>query len=91
MCFVFSKQPSHRDGSFEYPQHMFWLRNKKNNFQLHTLIWGPDLKLKHPLCYVFRQQEEMQHAVQNLGNTYTDDQINQLAQRHFENSQVFGA
>ena len=19
---------------------MFWLRNKKNNFQLHTLIWG---------------------------------------------------
>ena len=29
------------DGSFEYPQHIFWLRNKKNNFQLHTLIWGP--------------------------------------------------
>ena len=21
--------------------HMFWLRDKKNNFQLHTLIWGP--------------------------------------------------
>ena len=20
---------------------MFWLRNKKNNFQLRTLIWGP--------------------------------------------------
>ena len=20
---------------------MFWLRNKKNNFQLHTPIWGP--------------------------------------------------
>ena len=29
------------DGSFEYPQHMFWLRNKKNNFQLHILIWRP--------------------------------------------------
>ena len=42
MCFGCSKEPSHRDGSFEYPQHMFWLRNKKNNFQLHTLIWGPD-------------------------------------------------
>ena len=27
-----SKEPSHRDGSFEYPQHMFWLRNKKINF-----------------------------------------------------------
>ena len=28
MCFGCSKEPSHRDGSFEYPQHMFWLRNK---------------------------------------------------------------
>ena len=40
MCFVCSKEPSQRDGSFEYPQHMFWLRNKKNNFQLRALIWG---------------------------------------------------
>ena len=40
MCFGCSKEPSHRDGSFEHPQHMFWLRNKKNNFQLRTLIWG---------------------------------------------------
>ena len=40
--FGFSKEQSHRDDSFEYPQHMFWLRNKKNNFQLLTLIWGPD-------------------------------------------------
>ena len=32
MCFVCSKEPSHRDGSFEYPQHMYWLRNKKINF-----------------------------------------------------------
>ena len=42
MCFGCSKEPSHRDGSFEYPQHMFWLGNKKINFQLPTLIWGPD-------------------------------------------------
>ena len=41
MCFGCSKEPSHRDSSFEYPQHMFWLRNKKNNLLLHTLIWGP--------------------------------------------------
>ena len=41
MCFWCSKEPSHRDGSFEYPQHMFWLRNKKNDFQSRTLIWGP--------------------------------------------------
>ena len=41
MCFGCSKEPSHLDGSFEYPQHMFWLRNKKNNLQLSTLTWGP--------------------------------------------------
>ena len=27
-----SKEPSHQDGSFEYPQHVFWLRNKKKSF-----------------------------------------------------------
>ena len=32
MCFGCSKEPSHRDGSFEYPQHMFWLRNEKMIF-----------------------------------------------------------
>ena len=28
ICFGCSKELSHRDGSFEYPQHLFWLRNK---------------------------------------------------------------
>ena len=32
ICFGCSKEPSHRDGSFEFPQHMFWLRNKKMKF-----------------------------------------------------------
>ena len=52
MCFGCSKEPSHREGSFEYPQHMFWLSNNKNNFQMHSLIWGPDFLtqlLKHIL------------------------------------------
>ena len=26
MCFGCSKEPSHQDDSFEYPQHMFWLK-----------------------------------------------------------------
>ena len=45
MCFGCSKEPSHRGGSFEYPQHMFWLRNKKKKFLLRTLIVGsgPDV------------------------------------------------
>ena len=45
-----SKEPSHRDGSFEYPQNMFWLRNKKINFQLRNLIWGPVVKFR-TLCF----------------------------------------
>ena len=40
MCFGCSKEPSHRDGFFEYPQHVFWLGKKKNNFQLHSSIWA---------------------------------------------------
>ena len=36
MCFGCSKEPSHRDVSFEYRQ-----QNKKTNFQLRALIWGP--------------------------------------------------
>ena len=32
ISFVCSKELSYCDGSFEYPKHMFWLRNKKNNF-----------------------------------------------------------
>ena len=38
ICFGCSKVPSHWDGSFEYPQHVFWLRKKKINFSVHTLI-----------------------------------------------------
>ena len=30
MCFGRSKEPSHRDGSFEYPKYMLWPRNEKN-------------------------------------------------------------
>ena len=32
MCFGCSKEPPYWDGSFEYPQYMFWLRNKKKYF-----------------------------------------------------------
>ena len=32
ICFGCSKELSHRDDTFEYPQHMFWLRSKKINF-----------------------------------------------------------
>ena len=38
MCFWCSK-----DGSFKYPQHMFWMRNKENSFTIRTLIWRPEI------------------------------------------------
>ena len=51
MCFGCSKELSHRDGSFEYPQHMFLLRNKKNYFQLRTHIWGPEYPARDLLSF----------------------------------------
>ena len=38
ICFWCSKEPSQRDGSFEYPQHMFWLKKKENDFFWYTLL-----------------------------------------------------
>ena len=43
MCFGCTKEPSHLDGSFEYPQYMFWMRNKENNFPIRTLISRPEI------------------------------------------------
>ena len=41
-CFGGSKEPSQWDGSFEYPQHIFWLRNKKISFLFCTLNERPE-------------------------------------------------
>ena len=41
MCFGCSKELSDQDGSFEYPQHMFWLSNKKYSF--HFALLSGDL------------------------------------------------
>ena len=50
MCFGCLKEPSQRDGSFEYPQHMFWMRNKENNFPISTLIWRPAIFNGEQVC-----------------------------------------
>ena len=39
MCFGLSKEPSHGNGSFEYPQHMFGLGKREMNFK-YTLFSG---------------------------------------------------
>ena len=43
MCFKCSKEPSHRDGSFEY----VLVEKYKNNFQLCTLFSGSELQDAH--------------------------------------------
>ena len=48
ICFGRSKEPSHRDGSFEYPQHMFWLRNKKIIFSFALLSGGLVMPISIP-------------------------------------------
>ena len=47
ICFGCSKEPSHRGGigSFEYAKHMFWLKNKKNNFWYALLTKGLDMDI----------------------------------------------
>ena len=42
MCFGCSKEPSQRDGSFDYPQHMLWMRNKIK-FQYLVISGGLNL------------------------------------------------
>ena len=67
MCFGCSKEPSHRDGSFEYSQHMFWLRNKKNTFQLRTLVWGP----AHRQADIRVIENVQRRAARYVNNDYT--------------------
>ena len=42
ISFGCSKEPSHHNRSFEYQQHMFWLRNKKIVFRYAfiTILWS---------------------------------------------------
>ena len=49
ICFGCSKEPYQREGSFEYPQQMIWLRNKKIKFSLSTVILGVELYSIAPL------------------------------------------
>ena len=62
ICFGCSKEPSHWDGSFEYPQHMFWLWNKKIIFDYTLVTRGLILSLLNPfkqngLSYAYKKDE----------------------------------
>ena len=53
---------------------MFWLRNKKNNFQLSTRIWGPALsdsaQLDQPVTGDPQQSDRDQHCYINTAFTH---------------------
>ena len=53
--------------SFEYPQNMFWMRNKENSFPICTLIWRPEKDFKTFSYFVHRQDEKRIHVNRNHG------------------------
>ena len=61
MCFGCSKEPSHWDGSFEYPQHMFWMRNKENSFRYALLSDGLLVSLQGNLSWFLRWKIQYRH------------------------------
>ena len=63
MFFWCSKERSHGDGSFEYPQHMFWLRNKKIIFS-YTLLSGGLGGLDLPLSKFTPSSAHQQNTIE---------------------------
>ena len=49
---VLGTQKNRLNGSFEYPIHMLWLRNKKIIFRYALLSW--DLGLGNVVCLLYR-------------------------------------
>ena len=58
-----SKEPSHWDNSFEYPQHMFWLKNKKSIFLGYKL-------LTKGLTYAVSEGLDMPSHVRSLATAF---------------------
>ena len=50
ICFRCSKEPHHCEDSFEHPQYMFWVKNKKINFNYTLLSGGQVPRLKKNSC-----------------------------------------
>ena len=68
LCFGCSKEPSHWDGSFEHSQHMFWMRNKKPIFLLHTLNLSPGTK-SFLTCHILASFTDYQFGKRKLLGT----------------------
>ncbi|KAK6170121.1 hypothetical protein SNE40_018593 [Patella caerulea] len=55
---------------------------------VEDIITNRDADLQH---LDSKQHEEMEEALANVGTKYTDEDINQLAQRHFDNTQLISS
>ena len=81
-CFGCSKEPSHWDGSFEHPQHMFSLRNKKIIFLslllclTNTLSFKPGLSgaLNQIFCvptqWILKARIHSPHRINTVNNFF---------------------
>ena len=97
MCFGCSKEPSHRDGSFEYPQHMFWMKIRKKYFQVRSVIWGPEyttflLGLKYGHITIYKSRittlfTNFKSFIPKYGAIYESD-IHTLNVHHTDGSAV---
>ena len=70
---------------------MFWLRNKNNNFQLHTLIWRPACGGQHSSNRTKKRSKSAPTsvcAVFNTMHTYTDTQFISIREKIFSDSLV---
>ena len=76
MSFGCSKELSHREGSFEYPTHMFSLRNKKNNFLLRILICGPGM------CRLIKSEHGKRQLTQSKSNSLPLEMICSCLELH---------
>ena len=79
MCFWVLKRTVSSRRFFWVPQHMFWVRNKENIFQLRSLIWSPAwftglilprLTLDY-ICHTTSRLGVIWRHILNLINQYT--------------------
>ena len=79
MCLWCSKESSYSDGSFEYPQRMFWMRNeKKIDFQSALLTGG----LIFPVIIQYPSRN------QNILRYDTDKGINDVSINNHTNKKI---
>ena len=73
MCFGCSKETSYLDGSFEYPPHMFWMRNKENNFPIRTFIWRPGFNVIDDVIHKLQYHERKKYFIHIKQNMLMSD------------------